>query len=207
MIDATLARGWLRALAPSPIVAPTVFAESEIVLPASANARPRPLRLTAYQRESVEAVADDDTEIIVLMLASQTGKSTIMNAIMGHCIAASPGSMLHVSPKEKEATEFVRERLDPLISSSPALRGLIGKGDATRKGSSGGVNSVSLKTFPGGSLAFASSYKPDELAARAIKYVFLDEVDRFATSAGAEGDPVALAIKRTATFKDIGRRS
>jgi phage terminase large subunit GpA-like protein len=141
------------------------------------------------------------------MMAAQTGKSTIINAIMGHCIAASPGSMLHVSPKEKEATEFVRERLDPLISSSPALRGLIGKGDATRKGSSGGVNSVSLKTFPGGSLAFASSYKPDELAARAIKYVFLDEVDRFATSAGAEGDPVALAIKRTATFKDIGRRS
>jgi hypothetical protein len=57
MIDATLARGWLRALAPSPIVAPTVFAEREIVLPASANARPGPLRLTAYQREPIETIA------------------------------------------------------------------------------------------------------------------------------------------------------
>lgn len=206
MIDATLARGWLRALAPPPIVAPTVFAESEIILPASANARPGPLRLYAYQREPIEAIADDEAEIIVLMLASQTGKSTVINAIMGHCIAAAPGPMLHVSPTGPNAEKFVRERLDPLIASSPALRALIGKGDATRRGSSGGVNSVSLKTFPGGSLAFASSFKPDELAARAIKYLFLDEVDRYASSAGVEGDPVELAIKRTKTYEGLGRK-
>ncbi len=206
MIDTTLTRGWLRALAPPPIVAPTVFAEREIILPASSDARPGPLRLTGYQREPIEAIADDETEIIVLMLASQTGKSTIINAIMGHCIAASPGPMLHVSPTGPRSVEFVRERFDPLVASSPALRNLIGKGDATRKGSSGGVNSVSLKTFPGGSLAFASSYKPDELAARAIRYLFLDEVDRFAHSAGTEDDPAALAIKRTKTFEGVGRK-
>lgn len=87
MTDEQLTRGWLRALAPPPIVAPTAFAESQIILPGSANAIPGPLRLTAYQREPVDAIADDDVEIIVLMLASQVGKSTIINAIMGHCIA------------------------------------------------------------------------------------------------------------------------
>ncbi|MDA9523049.1 hypothetical protein XI06_22905 [Bradyrhizobium sp. CCBAU 11434] len=206
MIDHDLARAWLRALAPPPIVAPTTFAESQIILPASANALPGPLRLYPYQREPVDAVADDDVEIIVLMLASQTGKSTTINAILGHCIASDPGPMLHVSPTGSRSEEFVRERFDPLVLSSPALRALIGKGQDTRKGSSGGVNSVAAKSFPGGQLSFASSFKADELAARAIKFLFLDEIDRFAKSAGAEGDPIGLAVKRTTTFKAKGRK-
>lgn len=206
MIDHDLARAWLRALAPPPIVAPTAFAESQIILPASANALPGPLRLAPYQREPIDAVADDDVEIIVLMLASQTGKSTTINAIMGHCIASDPGPMLHVSPTGGRSEEFVRERFDPLISASPALRALIGKGQDTRKGSSGGVNSVTAKTFPGGQLSFASSHKPDELAARAVKFLFLDEIDRFAATAGVEGDPTNLAVKRTKTFEGKGRK-
>ncbi|MDI4236802.1 phage terminase large subunit family protein [Bradyrhizobium sp. Arg237L] len=206
MIDHELARGWLRSLAPPPIIAPTTFAESQIILPGSANAIPGPLRLTAYQREPIDAIADDDVEIIVLMLASQTGKSTIINAIMGHCIAADPGPMLHVSPTGARSEEFVRERFDPLVASSPALREIVGTGQNTRKGSSGGVNNVSAKTFPGGQLNFASSFKADELAARAIRFLFLDEVDRFAQSAGPEGDPIALAVKRTKTFEGKGRK-
>ncbi|MET4603272.1 phage terminase large subunit GpA-like protein [Bradyrhizobium sp. JR4.1] len=206
MIDEQLARGWLRALAPPPIVAPTTFAETQIILPGSANAMPGPLRLTSYQREPIDAVADDDVEVIVLMLASQTGKSTTINAIMGHCIAGDPGPMLHVSPTGARSEEFVRERFDPLVSSSPALRELIGKGQDTRKGSSGGTNSLAAKSFPGGQLSFASSFKADELAARAIKFLFLDEIDRFAASAGVEGDPIGLAVKRTKTFEGKGRK-
>lgn len=206
MIDEQLARGWLRALAPPPIVAPTTFAETQIILPGSANAIPGPLRLTAYQREPIDAIADDDVEIVVLMLASQTGKSTVINGIMGHCIAGDPGPMLHVSPTGARSEEFVRERFDPLVASSPALRALIGTGQENRKGKSGGTDSLSAKTFPGGQLSFASSFKADELAARAIKFLFLDEIDRFATSAGVEGDPINLAIKRTKTFEGKGRK-
>ncbi|WP_439368511.1 phage terminase large subunit family protein [Bradyrhizobium sp. DASA03120] len=206
MPDTALAQAWLYAWAPPPIVAPTAFAESEIILPASANALPGPLRLAPYQREPIDAVAEDAVEIIVLMLASQTGKSTTINAIMSHCIASDPGPLLHVSPTGGRSEEFVRERFDPLVASSPALRALIGKGQDTRKGSSGGIDSVSAKTFPGGQLSFASSFKADELAARAIKYLFLDEIDRFATSAGVEGDPIGLAVKRTKTFEGKGRK-
>ena len=38
------------------------------------------------------------------------------------------------------------------------------------------------------------------LAGRPVRLVLLDEVDRFPPSAGTEGDPVKLAIKRTTTF-------
>jgi phage terminase large subunit GpA-like protein len=205
-MDESLARSWVRAFAPPPIIAPSSFAESEITLPGSANAIPGPLRLASYQRELVDAIADDETEIVVLMLSSQTGKSISIDAMLGYCIACEPGPMLHVSPTGSRSEDFVRDRFDPLIAASPTLRGLIGKGQDTRKGSSGGTNSVSSKTFPGGQLAFASSHKPDELAARAIRFLFLDELDRFATSAGVEGSPDALAIKRTKTFEGKGRK-
>jgi phage terminase large subunit GpA-like protein len=114
--------------------------------------------------------------------------------------------MLHVSPTGARSEDFVRDRFDPLVAASPVLRSLVGTGQDTRKGSAGGTNSLSSKSFPGGQLNFASSHKPDELAARAIKYLLLDEVDRFALSAGIEGDPVGLAIKRTKTFEGRGRK-
>lgn len=206
MIDEHLARSWVRAFAPPPVIAPSLFAESEIILPGSANAIPGPLRLAPYQKELVDAIADDETEIIVLMLSSQTGKSISIDAMLGYCIACEPGPMLHVSPTGARSEDFVRDRFDPLVAASSTLRGLIGKGQDTRKGSSGGTNSISSKTFPGGQLAFASSHKPDELAARAIRFLFLDELDRFAASAGVEGSPDALAIKRTKTFEGKGRK-
>lgn len=206
MIDENLARSWVRAFSPPPIVAPSSFAESEIILPGSANAIPGPLRLAPYQRELVDAIADDDVEIIVFMLSSQTGKSISIDAMLGYCVGCAPGPMLHVSPTGARSEDFVRDRFDPLVAASPTLRSLIGTGQDTRKGSTGGANSLASKSFPGGQLNFASSYKPDELAARAIKFLFLDEIDRFAHSAGIEGDPIGLAIKRTKTFEGKGRK-
>lgn len=199
MTDTQLALAWLGAFAPPPAILPSVFAESELILPPSANAIPGPLRLASYQRELVDAVADDEADIIVMMLSSQVGKSLSVDCQLMHCVGCAPGPMLHVSPTNQKATEFVRDRFDPLVAASPSLRKLIGAGAK-------GADSISAKSFPGGQLAFASSFKPDELAARAIRYLFLDEVDRFAQSAGHEGCPVALAIKRTTTFKDKGRR-
>lgn len=206
MIDENLARSWLSAFAPPRIRVPSEFAESEIVLPASTNAIPGPLRLTPYQRGIVDAIGDDEVETIVLNCASQTGKSACVNAMLAYCIACAPGPMLHVSPTTDSGKEFVRERLDPLIASSPTLRALVGTGQDKRKGKSGGIDSLSSKTFPGGQLSFAGSYQPSDLNARSVRYLFLDEVDRFSPTAGTEGDPVQLAIKRTTLFAGKGRK-
>jgi phage terminase large subunit GpA-like protein len=46
----------------------------------------------------------------------------------------------------------------------------------------------------------AGANSPASLASRPIRDVLCDEVDRYPVSAGAEGDPVNLAKKRTTTF-------
>ncbi|MCK1611039.1 MULTISPECIES: terminase gpA endonuclease subunit [unclassified Bradyrhizobium] len=206
MLDSALASAMLDALRPPPMTSPSEFAEANIRLPSNAAARPGPLRLAPYQIEPLNHFADDDADVVVLEWAAQTGKSTIVNALLGHTIGCNPGPTLHVSPTGDRAKEFVRERLDPIIASSPALRALVGTGNGTKKGSAGGTDSTALKTFPGGLIAFASSHKKDELAARAIKCLLLDETDRFVAAIPGEGDPVSLALKRTKTFEDNGRR-
>ena len=61
-------------------------------------------------------------------------------------------------------------------------------------------NTILSKLFPGGRLIMCGANSPTGLASRPIRILLCDEVDRFCKSAGTEGDPVALASKRTTTF-------
>jgi phage terminase large subunit GpA-like protein len=55
-------------------------------------------------------------------------------------------------------------------------------------------------SFPGGHITMIGANAPTELASRPIRIVFADEVDRYPTSAGSEGDPIFLARQRSVTF-------
>jgi phage terminase large subunit GpA-like protein len=191
-----IALAWAEAFRPIEKILPSLFAERELILPASSNAEPGKLRLTAMQKGIVDTFADPNVRVIALMLAAQTGKSTILNSIFSYTAAVNPGPCLLVQPTDGHATSYVRERLDPLINASPVLRNIIGDG---KRGGSG--DSLSFKSFPGGFLAIASSYKTEDLAARAVRVVLADEIDRF-HAGGPEGDPLLLALRRQHTFRD-----
>ncbi len=61
-------------------------------------------------------------------------------------------------------------------------------------------NTILHKKFLGGTITLSAANSPAGLAMRSIRYCLLDEIDRYPASAGAEGDPVNLAITRTANF-------
>ncbi len=173
------------------------YAEAHIILPAKSSAEPGPLRLTALQRGILEAFDDPAIHTVAMMLNAQAGKSTILNSILASTIGQAPAPTLFVLPTDSHATAYVRERLDPLINSSPEIASRIGN---DKSGNSG--NSLAFKDFRGdGFLAIASSYKTEDLAARAIKLLIADEVDRFYTG-GAEGNPLTIALKRQTTFRE-----
>jgi phage terminase large subunit GpA-like protein len=58
------------------------------------------------------------------------------------------------------------------------------------------------KMFANGSghITFTGAISPPGLAMRPIRYLLLDEVDRYPLSAGSEGDPVSLAMQHTGEF-------
>lgn len=192
-----LSLAWRAAFAPPARMRVADWAEANLMLPAESNAEPGPLRLTAAQRGVLDSTEEPGVHTVVLMGASQSGKSLVIDARTAWEIAQAPGPALVVHPTQAKAEDWTTGRLDPIIRSSPALRSLIGSTRAY------GGDSATGKDFPGGRLVVASAHKPDDLAARAIKYLRLDEIDRFPQSAGREGSPVKLATKRLETY--IGR--
>ena len=82
-----------------------------------------------------------------------------------------------------------------MLRDTPCLRGRV----APSRSRDGG-NSLRHKAFPGGHLTIAGANSPASLASRPVRLLLADEVDRYAASAGSEGDAVDLAKKRTTAF-------
>jgi phage terminase large subunit GpA-like protein len=106
-----------------------------------------------------------------------------------------PGSILYVHPTIDDARKFSRLRVAPMIRDSKPLKAKVHDVKAKDSG-----NTILQKSFPGGMLTLTGSNSASALASTPARYIIGDERDRWATSAGTEGDPWALAEARQATF-------
>lgn len=152
---------------------------------------------TPYMREIMLAISDKKIQKITVMSSAQVGKSELGLNLIGYIIDVDPRSMLIVYPTEDTAKMFSVERIEPMIKNTPQLKKKIAEEKSRDK-----QNTILNKAFEGGFLSLVGANTPNKLASRPVGVVILDEVDRFPTSAGKEGDPVSLAIKRTTTFFD-----
>ena len=191
-----IARG-LAGMQPPENLSVTEWAESKRYLSTEASAEPGLWRTsrTPYLRDIMDAFTDPGVRHIVLVAASQVGKTEVINNMIGYIIDQNPGSILFVHPTTIDAREFSKLRIAPMIRDSPALRRKI---SAPKSRDSG--NTLLQKTYPGGILTLCGSNEAHALASKPIRYVFGDERDRWAVSAGTEGDPWELAMARQTTF-------
>lgn len=192
---------WCRGLMPEPQLTVSEWADRHRVLPTT-NAEPGPWRTerVPYLREIMDALSTSTAiERVVFMKGAQTGGTEAgLNAI-GYWIAHAPGVILTVWPTGDMVRRNSRTRIEPLIDGTPALRAKIAPARAKDPG-----NTVSQKEFTGGVLAMTGANSATGLRSLPVRYLVLDEVDAFPADADGEGDPVALAIQRTVTFR--GRR-
>lgn len=130
-----------------------------------------------------------------MVASSQVGKSELELNIIGYIVAQDPGSILYIQPSEADGKKFSRQRIAPMFRASKDLRGKV----ADVKSRDGG-NTILQKMFPGGSLTITGSNSASALSSMPIRYVIGDERDRWADSAGTEGDPWELARARQITF-------
>jgi phage terminase large subunit GpA-like protein len=149
-----------------------------------------------YQKDIMDAFTEKSVWQIVIMASAQVGKTEIELNMMGRAIDADPGPMLFVQPTDAFAEDFSKRRVAPMIKACPALQNKVYEAKSRDAG-----NTISMKTFPGGSVAFTGANSPTQLAGRPVRYVFMDEIDRFPISAGTEGDPIKLAERRTETYR------
>ncbi len=161
----------------------------------SAETGPWRTKKTPYLKEVMDAWTNPKIRHIVMVAASQVGKSECMNNIIGYIIDQDPGSILMIEPTNGDAKEYSKLRIAPMIRDSKTLRKKVSK---TLRGDTG--NTILQKSYPGGILTMCGSTEAHALASKPIRYVLGDERDRWAVEAGKEGDPWLLAMARQQTF-------
>jgi phage terminase large subunit GpA-like protein len=129
------------------------------------------------------------------MCASQLMKTEILINFLGYVIDLDPGPMLIVEPREADAETLSKDRIAPMLRDTPCLQGKVSSSRSRDAG-----NTTLHKTFIGGHVTFVGAISPSGLAMRPIRYALMDEIDRYPASAGSEGSPTALVIRRTDEF-------
>ena len=196
MTGRDLERAFLNALRPPRRQTVSEWADENRVLVSESSSAPGRWRTQDYQKEIMDAFTDSAVQRIVLMWGAQVGKTEIMLNCMMYSIAIDPGPIAYVNATTLFSEDFSKRRFAPAVRVCEPCANLIA--DVRSRDSS---NTITMKTFPGGSAAFLGASSPVELAGRPIRYVFGDEIDRWPRSAGTEGDPIKLIERRAETFR------
>ena len=80
----------------------------------------------------MDAATDKQTEKIVLMFASQVGKSELLLNVLGYYADQEPSPQLMLQPTVEMAQAFSKERIAPMFRDSPGLAGKLIEGKEGR---------------------------------------------------------------------------
>jgi phage terminase large subunit GpA-like protein len=185
-------------LRPPPQLTVSAWAEQHRILGSRASSEPGPWRTsrTPYLRDVMDALsAVHSARRIVFMKGAQVGATEAGNNWLGYVLHHVPAPVLAVQPTVELAKRFSRQRIDPLLEETPALRERVAPARARDSG-----NTMLSKEFPGGILVLTGANSAVGLRSMPARFLFLDEVDAYPGDIEGEGDPIALAEARARTF-------
>ena len=186
----------LAIFTPKPPMSLSEWADEYAYIPAGSAEPGKFITAVAeYQREPMNSISDPRVRKVVLIWASQSGKSQLHLNTIGYFSEHDPAYMLMIQPTLDRAEEFSKLRIAPMIRDTPVLRDLYPDPKSRDSG-----NTLLLKEFPGGYLAMVGANALSGLASKPVRILLPDEVDAFDESAGTEGDPVGLAEIRGTTY-------
>ncbi len=193
-----VARAWANGLRPDPLLSLSQWSDEHRVLSSKGSAEPGRWRTsrTPYLRDIMDSLSPSSAvERVVFMKGAQIGATEAGSNWVGYVIHHAPGPMMCVWPTVEMAKRNSRQRIDPLIDESPALRELIAPARSRDSG-----NTMLAKEFRGGVLVMTGANSAVGLRSMPVRYLFLDEVDGYPADVEGEGDAISLAEARTRTF-------
>lgn len=147
----------------------------------------------------MNVVLEPNVHEISVMKSTQLGYSdAVLNNIVGYFVDVNPRPMMMIQPTIENARDFGKKRITPMIQACPALRDKIKDPTSRRSG-----NTMQLKEFPGGFLKLTGANSGAGLRSDPVPIVLEDEVDGFPLDVEGEGDPDAIATRRTDAFADF----
>lgn len=168
------------------------WADKFRILDAKTSAEPGPWRTarTPYLQGIMDAFTDPNIEEIIFVKPTQVGGTECLNNIVGYVIAQDPSPTLIVYPTLELAEYTSKNRVQPMINLCPVLKERYQEKESK----------ILELQFDGMYVVLSGANSPASLASRPIRYLFMDEVDKFPANSGKEADPRSLARERTKTF-------
>lgn len=168
------------------------WADKYRILDSRSSARPGKWKTstTPYLREIMDQLTNPAVEEVTVRAAAQVGKTEVIFNALGYCISQDQAPAMIVYPTVDIGEWTSDNRIRPFLLSSPDISGRF-------------IEQKSQKRdlqFPGMSIAISGANSAASLASRPIRYLFMDEVDKYPPYLGDEGDPESLAEERTKSF-------
>lgn len=187
-----------------PPIAQTVseFADAERMLTLRSSSEPGRWRTdrVPYLREPMDLLSPREKRIrrVVLLFASQTGKTEAGLNWLGRSIALDPAPFLAMFPTESFAKRQIRQRLIPLFNDTPAV-----KARQISSKSRDAANAMFLKEFEGDMLlSIIGGNSGSAAQGMPAQNLWADEVSSLPLEMDDKGDPLENAEARQTNFPD-----
>ena len=159
-----------------------------------------------YCREIADCFSKNNpVQQVAIMKGVQLGLTTsVIENVIGYSIDNDPCPMMFVFPTDVDAENYKKLKIDNLIDNAN-LRDKIAP-ETDNKNTRRTGDTSKLLEFINGFLIFASCRKGNDLRRTNVKKLFLDELDAFVDEIKNEGSPIEIAVKRTDSYVEKGRK-
>ena len=181
----------LQYLSPPEQLTVSEWAEKYRILDAKSSAMPGPWSndITPYLKGVMDEFNNYETEKIVFVKPTQVGGTEALQNMIGYIVMQDPAPTMIVYPTDTLAKSISENRLQPMLKATPEIAK---KFDDT--------SPLLELQFDGMYLTLAGSNSPSGLASKPIRFLMMDEVDKYPGASNKEADPIKLATERTKTF-------
>ncbi len=189
-----------KAWAPPPKLTLSEWADEYFYLSAATAAQPGKWTTLPYQREIMDAITDPRVEQVTLMKSARIGYTLMVGAAEGYFIDQDPSAVMVVQPTVDDGKNYSKESIAPMLRDVPRLAAIAYDETETADSRDSG-NTIQHKNFANGALLdVVGANSGAGFRRKSRRVVIFDEVDAYPPSAGSEGDPVKLGMRRSAYF-------
>jgi len=184
----------LKHLRPPENLLVSEWAEKYRVLDAKSSAIPGKWsnEVTPYLVGIMDEFNNVETEEIIFVKPTQVGGTETLQNMLGYVVMQDPSPCMIVYPTDTLAESVSENRLQPMFLNSPELKKRYKVRESSR---------LELQC-EGMYISLSGANSPSSLASKPVRFLFLDEVDKYPGASKKEADPIKLARERTKTFSN-----
>lgn len=181
----------LQFLRPPEQLTVSEWAEKYRMLDSKSSAMPGPWSndITPYLTGVMDEFNNYETEKIIFVKPTQIGGTEALQNMIGYIVMQDPSPTMIVYPTDTLAKSVSENRLQPMLKATPEIAKKFDE------------NSSLLELqFDSMYISITGSNSPSGLASKPIRFLMMDEVDKYPGASSKEADPIKLATERTKTF-------